>query len=819
MPEKATVSIGDKQLTIETGKIAKQADGSVTVQLGETIVIVAAVGATKAKEGQDFFPLTVDYREKAAAAGKFPGGYFKREGRPTEKEILTSRLIDRPIRPLFPRGWYNEVQVQSIVLSADGENDPDMLALVGASAALMVSDIPWEGPLGAARIGRINGQFVANPTHTQMLDSDLDLVYVGNENDLVMYEGSAKEIPEADFVAALKFGHEAIQPMIAAQKELASKAGKAKRKITLNIVPDEILNEAKSLAGDRIVTALLTPGKLAREAAVSALTEEISQKLVEKFGAEKVTEFVLKDAFYYIQKEAVRGLIMNHDKRLDGRDFSTVRPIHSEVGILPRAHGSALFQRGETQAVTLCTLGTGEDAQEFDSYTGGASEKKFILHYNFPNFSVGETGRISGPGRREIGHGALAERSLEPMVPLDTYPYSIRITSEIMESNGSTSMATVCGGSLALMDAGVPMTRPVAGISVGLCTEHDDKDKISKYKLMTDIIGWEDAFCDMDCKLAGTEKGITGFQLDLKLRGIPHSMMVEAIEKARVARIDILAEMAKTLGTSRKELSKYAPRIETIKINPEKIGALIGPGGKNIKKLVEESGCEINIEDDGTVNIYSVSEEGMKIARDAITGMTAEAEIGKIYRGKVVTIKDFGAFVEFLPGKDGLVHISELANFRVKQTEDIVKLGDEIWVKCLGVDEKGRVRLSRRAAMAERDQEMNPGGAPPTESPDSGNEPREPRHEHRDRGGDRGGHHGDRGRGDRGDRGHRGDRGDRRGGERGDRGNRGERPDRGGERGDRGNERGGERGGERGHDRGNERGPEPRSEEASHGNF
>ncbi len=819
MPEKATVSIGDKQLTIETGKIAKQADGSVTVQLGETIVIVAAVGATKAKEGQDFFPLTVDYREKAAAAGKFPGGYFKREGRPTEKEILTSRLIDRPIRPLFPRGWYNEVQVQSIVLSADGENDPDMLALVGASAALMVSDIPWEGPLGAARIGRINGQFVANPTHTQMLDSDLDLVYVGNENDLVMYEGSAKEIPEADFVAALKFGHEAIQPMIAAQKELASKAGKAKRKITLNIVPDEILNEAKSLAGDRIVTALLTPGKLAREAAVSALTEEISQKLVEKFGAEKVTEFVLKDAFYYIQKEAVRGLIMNHDKRLDGRDFSTVRPIHSEVGILPRAHGSALFQRGETQAVTLCTLGTGEDAQEFDSYTGGASEKKFILHYNFPNFSVGETGRISGPGRREIGHGALAERSLEPMVPLDTYPYSIRITSEIMESNGSTSMATVCGGSLALMDAGVPMTRPVAGISVGLCTEHDDKDKISKYKLMTDIIGWEDAFCDMDCKLAGTEKGITGFQLDLKLRGIPHSMMVEAIEKARVARIDILAEMAKTLGTSRKELSKYAPRIETIKINPEKIGALIGPGGKNIKKLVEESGCEINIEDDGTVNIYSVSEEGMKIARDAITGMTAEAEIGKIYRGKVVTIKDFGAFVEFLPSKDGLVHISELANFRVKQTEDIVKLGDEIWVKCLGVDEKGRVRLSRRAAMAERDQEMNPGGAPPTESPDSGNEPREPRHEHRDRGGDRGGHHGDRGRGDRGDRGHRGDRGDRRGGERGDRGNRGERPDRGGERGDRGNERGGERGGERGHDRGNERGPEPRSEEASHGNF
>jgi polyribonucleotide nucleotidyltransferase len=760
MPEKVNAPIGDKQIIIESGKLAKQADGAVTVQLGETIVIVAAVAAVKAKEGQDFFPLTVDYREKAAAAGKFPGGYFKREGRPTEKEILTSRLIDRPIRPLFPKGWYNEVQVQCIVLSADGENDPDMLALVGASASLMVSDIPWEGPLGAARIGRINGQFVANPTHAQMLDSDLDIVYVGNEHDLVMFEGSGKEISEVDFNAALKFGHEAIQPTILAQKELAARAGKTKRQITLNIVPEEILNEAKSLAGDRIVNALLTPGKLARESAVSALTQEIGKKLVEKFGEEKVTEFVLKDAFYYIQKEAVRDLVMNHDKRLDGRGFDDVRPIHSEVGLLPRAHGSAIFQRGETQALTLCTLGTGEDAQEFDSYTGGQSEKKFILHYNFPNFSVGETGRISGPGRREIGHGALAERSLEAAVPLENYPYSIRITSEIMESNGSTSMATVCGGSLALMDAGVPMARPVAGISIGLCTEHDDKDRIARHKLLTDIIGWEDAFCDMDCKIAGTEKGITGFQLDLKLRGIPHSLMTDAVEKARVARMHILAEMAKTLPASRKELSKYAPRIETVKINPEKIGALIGPGGKNIKKLVEESGCEINIEDDGTVNIFSVSEEGMKIARDAIVGMTAEAEVGKIYRGKVVTIKDFGAFVEFLPGKDGLVHISELANFRVKQTEDIVKLGDEIWVKCLGVDEKGRVKLSRRAAMAERDQEMG-GGSPNGggEQQQTGGEPRPEmaQHgEHSERGGDRG-DRGERGGGDRG--GYRGDRG------------------------------------------------------------
>jgi polyribonucleotide nucleotidyltransferase len=419
-----------------------------------------------------------------------------------------------------------------------------------------------------------------------------------------------------------------------------------------------------------------------------------------------VTEFVIKDAFYYIQKEAVRSLILDSGKRLDGRAFDVVRPISSEVGILPRAHGSAIFSRGETQAVTLATLGTGDDVQEFDSYTGGESEKKFILHYNFPNFSVGETGRISGPGRREIGHGALAERSIEPMLPLENYPYSVRVTSEIMESNGSTSMATVCGGSLALMDAGVPLIRPVAGISIGLCTEYGGDNRISKYKLLTDIIGWEDAYCDMDCKIAGTEKGITGFQLDLKLRGIPHAMMAEAVENARVARLHILGEMAKTLAEPRKEISKYAPRIETIKINPEKIGALIGPGGKNIKKLVEESGCEIDIEDDGTVNIFSVSPEGMKIARDAIMGMTAEAEVGKTYRGKVVTIKEFGAFVEFLPGKDGLVHISELANFRVKKTEDIVKMGDEIWVKCLGVDEKGRVRLSRKAAMEERDQEM-----------------------------------------------------------------------------------------------------------------
>jgi len=758
MPEKITVQVGTNSIHIETGLLAKQADGSVTVQLGETVVIVAAVAATNAKEGQSFFPLTVDYREKAAAAGKFPGGYFKREGRPTEKEILTCRMIDRPIRPLFPKGWFNEVQVQSILLSADGENDPDILAINGASAALMISDIPWAGPLGAVRVGRVKGQLIANPTHPQLLESDLDLVYVGSETELVMFEGSAKEVTEADFIAALSFGHAAILPIISAQKELAAKAGKPKRQITPLTVPDEVLNEAKTLAGDRIIPALLTPGKLAREAACQAIADEVGAKLVEKFGAEKVTPFVVDCTFDHLQEEAVRNLILEQGKRLDGRSYDDLRAISSSVGFLPRAHGSALFTRGETQAIALVTLGTTADAQELDSYAGGTTEKRFILHYNFPNFSVGETGRISGPGRREIGHGALAERSIAPMVPLKEFPYAVRVTSEIMESNGSSSMATVCGGTLALMDAGVPLIRPVAGISIGLCTEYGPRGEIARYRLLTDIIGWEDHFCDMDCNIAGTEKGITGFQLDLKLRGLPLHLMAEAVEKARLARLQILKLMAATIPEPRKELSKYAPRILTLKINPEKIGALIGPGGKNIKRIVDESGCEINIEDDGTVQIYSVSAEGMAVARREIEGLTAEIEIGKLYRGRVVTIKEFGCFVELFPGQDGLVHISELANFRVKQTEDIVKLGDEIWVKCLGVDEKGRVRLSRRAAMEERDRQENPnkplavdGGAPDQSAgnaapSDADRAPEGERPPERDRG-ERTGDHGERPRG------------------------------------------------------------------------
>ena len=706
MPETVSIDVGAKPIQISTGDIAKQADGAVTVQLGETIILVAAVAAATARPGQEFFPLTVDYREKASAAGRFPGGYFKREGRPTEKEILTCRLTDRPIRPLFPKRWLNEVQVQTILLSADGENDPDIMSILGASAALSVSDIPWAGPLGAVRVGRVNGEFVANPTHADRENSDLDLIYVGNESDMVMYEGSAKEISEADFLAALKFGQECCTPMIDAQKKLIEKAGKPKREVVVPKVPDEVLADAKELGGDRVAPALLTPGKLEREAAWDALKEEISVALIEKHGEETVNERVLKEAFYHIQKAAVRSVILDEGKRLDGREFGALRAISSQVGLLPRTHGSSVFTRGETQALASATLGTQDDSQGFDSYSGGIEEKQFILHYNFPNFSVGETGRITGPGRREIGHGALAERSLEPVVPLDEFPYAIRIVSEITESNGSSSMATVCGGTLALMDAGVPITRPVAGISIGICTESDEAGKVSRYQLLTDIMGWEDAFCDMDCKIAGTSKGITGFQLDLKLQGISHEIMSETLEQAKAARIDILAEMAKTIAEPRDDLSPYAPRITTLSINPEKIGALIGPGGKNIKRIVEESGCEINIEDDGEVKIYSVSAEGLSIAQAEIEAITAEIEIGKVYRGKVVSVKEFGAFVEVFPGQDGLCHISELANFRVKRTEDIVKIGDEVWVKCIEIDDKGRVKLSRKAAMEQRDKEM-----------------------------------------------------------------------------------------------------------------
>jgi polyribonucleotide nucleotidyltransferase len=703
MEKRVSKKIGSSDLTIETGKLAKLADGSVTVRSGETIILVAAVSATSLKEGQDFFPLTVDYREKAAAAGKFPGGYFKREGRPSEKETLTARMTDRPLRPLFPKGYFYDTQVISVLLSADGENDPDILSINGASAALCVSDIPFEGPIGAVRVGRVKGEFVINPTHSQRQLSKLDLVYVGTSEDIVMVEGAADQLPEEDFIKALEFARPFVRDIIEMQRELASVAGKPKREVSILSVRDDLLEIAYQVAGDRIEAALYTSGKVARSRAVEVLQKEVETNILAKYP--DATPFEISQAFDYLQKKAFRVSILDRQKRCDGRGFHDLRPLSAEVGLLPRSHGSALFARGETQAVALATLASAEEAQMIDGYTGGDLSKRFILHYNFPPFSVGETGRFGSTSRREIGHGALAERSIEPVIPPESeFPYAIRVSSEVMESNGSTSMASVCAGVMALMDAGVPIRKPVAGISVGLVTEYEG-DELKRYTTLTDIIGSEDHFGDMDFKLCGTRDGITGFQLDLKLPGISHKIMAEAIQQAQKARMTVLDVMAQAITVPRKELSPYAPRIETVKIHPDKIGLLIGPGGKTIKGIVAETGAEINIDDDGSVHIYSANRESLSRAKEIITGMTKEIEVGESYHGRVVSIKEFGAFVEVLPGKDGLVHISELADFRVKNVEDVVKVGDLVWVKCIGIDEKGRVKLSRKAAMKDRNAE------------------------------------------------------------------------------------------------------------------
>ena len=565
--QNVTAHVGSNPITIETGKLAKLADGAVTVRCGETIVFVSAVSAPTIKEGQDWFPLTVDYREKAAAVGKFPGGYFKREGRPTEKEILTCRMTDRPLRPLFPKGYLYDTQIISVLLSADGENDPDMLSINGASAALMVSDIPFAGPVGAVRVGRVNGQFIANPTHAQMEGSDLDLVYAGLKDAVIMIEGSALELPEDEFVKALAFAQAECDKLIEAQLELAAKVGKAKRQVTLFTVKDELLEVAYQVAGDRIEAAIYTSGKVNRMKAVDALKGEVSAAILAKFP--EATKFEISQAFDYLQKKAFRVSILDKKIRCDGRPLDQIRQLSAEVGLIPRTHGSALFQRGETQALALVTLAPSDEAQEMDGYTGGATSKHFILHYNFPPFSVGETGRTGSPGRREIGHGALAERSVAPIMPsVQDFPYAVRISSEVMESNGSTSMASVCSGVLALMDAGVPIKKPVAGISCGLVTEFRPDGSLERYSMLTDIIGSEDHFGDMDFKLCGTDTGVTGFQLDLKLAGIPLTLMNEAVYRTRDARMQILEVMATAIASPRTELSKYAPRIETLKINP-----------------------------------------------------------------------------------------------------------------------------------------------------------------------------------------------------------------------------------------------------------
>ena len=703
MKQKHNVTAEKLGIEISTGTLAGLASGAVTISMGETNVFVSATAAATLRPGQDFFPLTVDYREKFTAAGRFPGGYFKREGKPTEKEILTSRLCDRPLRPLFPKGFLNEVQVIGYLLSTDLVNEADVLMVNGASAALMISDVPWNGPIGCVRLGQIDGEFVVNPTNEQMYDSTLDLIYVGSEKEMMMIEGSADQIPEDRFVEALEFAHDAIQDIIAAQKKLAELCGKAKKEFDLVKAPDDVLSLCREITGNRMEDAIFADSKQERQVAVDKIKEEAATACEEKFG-EDYDEDHVKMAFEVIQEEVYRENILDKGKRADGRGPADLREITCETGVLPRVHGSAIFTRGETQSLVLSTLGTSRDVQDLDGLTGGPTAKSFILHYNFPPFSVGEAGRFGFTGRREIGHGALAERSVLPVLPPeDEFPYAIRVVSEIMSSNGSTSMASVCGGSLALMDAGVPLAKHVAGISTGLVTKMDDNGNIEKHVVLTDIIGAEDHFGDMDFKVCGTRDGVTGFQLDLKIQGLPFDIAKEAVKQVTEARMKILGTMEEAMPTHRTQLREHAPRIESVQIDPEKIGALIGPGGKNIRRITEVTGASIDIDEDnsGKVRIYATDTESMERALNEIELVTGEIEVGKIYRGIVRGVKDFGAFVECLPGKEGLCHISELADFRVNKTEDICKLGDEIIVKCIGIDDKGRVKLSRRAAMEE----------------------------------------------------------------------------------------------------------------------
>ena len=721
MNQKHNVTVPGLGITFSAGSIAQLANGAVNVCVGETNVFVSACVAQTMRPGQDFFPLTVDYRDKYAAAGRFPGGYFKREGRPSEKEILTSRLCDRPCRPLFPEGFLNEVQIIGQLMSADQLNESDIPMVNGASAALAISDIPWNGPIGAIRVALIDGQFVANPTIEQMYSSALDLIYVGNEKDMLMIEGSADQLPEEEFIKALEFGHQAIQPLIAAIKELVVLCGKPKATFALvGATPAARAIIERVVPADRLAIAIFGKEKAARGAAVKLLKDEAKTALTAELGADKFTDIDLSVVFEDLQYKAYRKTVLERGVRADGRDAKAIRPLSSQVGVLPRVHGSAMFQRGDTQNIAITTLGPTKEAQDMDGLTGGATSKSFILHYNFPPFSVGETGRTTGPGRREIGHGALAERSLVPILPPeDVFPYTIRVVSEIMASNGSTSMASVCGGCLSLMDAGVPIIAPVAGISCGLMTENGADGAITKWTTITDILGEEDHFGDMDFKLAGTTKGITGFQLDLKIHGLPFEIAKAAIFQARDARIEILKAMLASLPAPRADLSKYAPRIQTIQIDPEKIGLLIGPGGKTIRRITETTGAQIDIADDdsGKVFIYSNNADAMNRAVqeiDALCGGGSQIEIGKIYTGRVTGTKEFGAFVECMPGKEGLVHISELADFRVRRTEDVVKVGDSITVKCVGIDERsGKVRLSRKAAMQELEAQKKAGGGEP----------------------------------------------------------------------------------------------------------
>ncbi len=680
---------GGRKLTLETGRLARQADGAVFASYGDTTVIATVVAAKQPKEGIDFLPLTVNYQEKYYAAGRIPGGYFKREGRPTEKETLTSRLIDRPIRPLFADGWRCDTQVIITTLSHDLENDPDIVAMVAASAALTLSGAPFMGPVGGARVGFINNEYVLNPQIDEMSESQLDLVVAGTQDAVLMVESEAKELSEEIMLGAVMFGHRHFQPVIEAIIKLAEKAAKEPRELTL---PDNasLEKEMLGLVEKELRSAYAIPDKMARHNAVEAVKERVIGHFSLE-GAEKYPKLQVAGVFKELEAKIVRWNILDTGNRIDGRDVKTVRPIVAEVGVLPRTHGSALFTRGETQALVVATLGTGEDEQWIDALQGTYKES-FLLHYNFPPFSVGETGRIGAPGRREIGHGKLAWRAIHPVLPEKTeFPYTIRVVSEITESNGSSSMATVCGTSLALMDAGVPLKRPTAGIAMGLILEE------KRYAVLSDILGDEDHLGDMDFKVAGTERGVTSLQMDIKIAGITEEIMQVALGQAKDGRMHILNEMSKAITQHRAELGEHAPRIEIMQIPVDKIREVIGSGGKVIREIVEKTGAKIDIQDDGTIKIASAKAESIKAAINWIKSIASEPEVGHIYDGTVVKVMDFGAFVNFFGAKDGLVHISQLAPRRVQKTTDVVKEGDKVKVKLLGFDERGKVRLSMKA--------------------------------------------------------------------------------------------------------------------------
>ena len=692
------IPFGAQNLIIESGKLAKQANGAVTVSCGGTVVLVTSCISKAPRVGMDFFPLTVEYQEKTYSAGRIPGGFFKREGRPTEKEILTSRVIDRPIRPLFPEGLYNDVQVVASVLSSDGENDPDILAVVGASAALTVSDIPFSGPIGAVRVGLVEGNFVLNPTFAQRQQSELDFVIVGHKDGLLMIEGESKELPENKVKEALEFGHKALIPISEIQDELRKEVGKPKADVELVKPNTALLKKVQEMVKGRLTKIYNISDKQEREDALHKLFEEITADMTafdecKREGQEAITETEIRRIFEQIEYEEVRRMIFEENKRADGRGISDLRQITCEVGVLPRTHGSSLFTRGQTQSLAVVTLGTRTDEQLVEALEG-TTYKSFMLHYNFPSFSVGETKPMRGPGRREIGHGALAGKSLEVVLPQKAeFPYTIRVVSEILESNGSSSMASVCAGTLALMDAGVPIKDPVAGISIGLVTRGD------KAVLLTDIMGLEDHFGDMDFKVSGTRKGITAIQLDLKISKITVDLLNKAMAQAKDARLKILDVMHATIPAPRPQTSEYAPKIATCHISPENIGDVIGSGGKTIKKIIEETGVNtIDIEDDGTVLVASNSHEAAEKAIKIILGMNEEPEIGKIYDVVVKKVTNFGAFCEFLPGRDGLCHVSELSNSYVKDPNTIVKVGDEFKVKLIGIDDMNRVNLSKKKA-------------------------------------------------------------------------------------------------------------------------